>query len=108
MAGQKVHMLAHGRGVRLHRLVDGGDPVVFCHAAPGAGNFDPYPQESAAHGITLLAPDRPGYGASDPIQEEWATPGAAAETAYPMPISNWSPAWGTFSPFHSGDVGWTS
>lgn len=79
MARHEIHLLAHGRRVRLHRLADGGDPVVFCHAAPGAGNFDPDPQESAAHGITLLAPDRPGYGASDPLQDDWATPGAAAD-----------------------------
>ena len=28
------------------------------------------PRESAAHGIMLLGPDRPGYGASDPLRED--------------------------------------
>jgi pimeloyl-ACP methyl ester carboxylesterase len=80
MAEHEVHTLSHGRRVALHWLVDGSHPVIFCHPAPGAGNFDPDPRESGAHDITLLGPDRPGYGASDPVRkDEWATPASAAD-----------------------------
>ncbi len=80
MAEPEIFMLANGRAVALHRLTRGGHPVVFCHPAPGAGNFDPDPRESAAQGVTLLASDRPGYGASDPAREyEWSTPANAAD-----------------------------
>jgi pimeloyl-ACP methyl ester carboxylesterase len=80
MAEQEIHRLANGRRVALHRLAEGGPIVVFCHSAPGAANFDPDPQQSAAQGVTMLALDRPGYGASDPVaKDEWATPGAAAD-----------------------------
>jgi pimeloyl-ACP methyl ester carboxylesterase len=54
--------------------------VVFCHAAPGAGNFDPDPEATLARGVTLLSVDRPGYGGSDPAKaRDWATVGDAAD-----------------------------
>jgi pimeloyl-ACP methyl ester carboxylesterase len=51
---------------------------VFCHAAPGAGTFDPDPVATAARDITLIAIDRPGYGDSDPIGDGFATVDGAA------------------------------
>src|SRR5919204_287660 len=54
--------------------------VVFCHCAPGAGQFDPDPARTHASDVTLLAVDRPGYGRSDPIgAERWATVASAAD-----------------------------
>ncbi len=49
-----------------------GDPlsrrlVVICHAAPGAGAFDPDPLVTNEWGVRIVAPDRPGYGSSDPL-----------------------------------------
>jgi pimeloyl-ACP methyl ester carboxylesterase len=74
--------LASGRQVAVHWLAqqEGGRTIVFCHAAPGAGNFDPNPEETAKRPITLLAVDRPGYGNSEMVAgETWATVGAAAD-----------------------------
>ncbi len=60
--------LSSGRTVALHRLAEGDGPtVVFNHAAPGSGAFDPDPAETARRRITLLAVDRPGYGDSEPL-----------------------------------------
>ena len=54
--------------------------VVFCHGAPGAGLFDPDPDLTRQHNVTLLSVDRPGYGRSDPVPAgQWATVGAAAD-----------------------------
>ena len=56
-----------GRRVAVHRLgVPGGRPVVFCHAAPGSGLFDPDPDETERRGAAIIATDRPGYGTSEP------------------------------------------
>jgi pimeloyl-ACP methyl ester carboxylesterase len=69
-----------GRRVAFHHYGDGATVVVFCHAAPGAGNFDPDPVVSAAQDVTLLSPDRPGYGDSDPMPPgEWASVSSAAD-----------------------------
>jgi pimeloyl-ACP methyl ester carboxylesterase len=54
--------------------------VVFCHSAPGAGNFDPEPAETRARNVRLLSADRPGYGGSTPVRAgEWATVASAAD-----------------------------
>jgi pimeloyl-ACP methyl ester carboxylesterase len=69
-----------GRRVAVHHYGDGATVLVFCHPAPGAGNFDPDPVVSAAQDITLLSPDRPGYGASQPMPPgEWASVPSAAD-----------------------------
>jgi pimeloyl-ACP methyl ester carboxylesterase len=69
-----------GRRVAVHHYGDGATVVVFCHPAPGAGNFDPDPVITAAQDITLLSPDRPGYGQSQPMPpDEWASVPSAAE-----------------------------
>ncbi|QHO68904.1 alpha/beta fold hydrolase [Marisediminicola antarctica] len=59
---------AHSSG-RLIGVVEFGDPdaartVVLSHPAPGSAQFDPDPAVTDAHGIRLIALDRPGYGTS--------------------------------------------
>jgi pimeloyl-ACP methyl ester carboxylesterase len=71
-----------GRCVALYRLAegDGARTVVFCHAAPGSGAFDPEPTHTSARAVSLLAVDRPGYGRSEPVDaDEWATVSGAAD-----------------------------
>jgi pimeloyl-ACP methyl ester carboxylesterase len=75
-----------GRRVAMHDLTPdapAGAPVVLlCHAAPGSGAFDPDPAATAAQGIRLVAPDRPGYGGSDPVSGgAFATVETAADDA---------------------------
>lgn len=43
--------------------------VVLFHPTPGVGAFDPDPTVSNHGNIHVLAPDRPGYGSSDPLPE---------------------------------------
>jgi len=59
---------AHSSG-RLIGVVEFGNPdaartVVLSHPAPGSALFDPDPAVTEAHGIRLIALDRPGYGTS--------------------------------------------
>ncbi|OOB90234.1 alpha/beta fold hydrolase [Rathayibacter sp. VKM Ac-2630] len=66
--------LRSGRGIGVSAA---GDPVadrlvVFCHPTPGAGGFDPDPLETGPWGLHLLILDRPGYGASDPVDPRHA------------------------------------
>ena len=75
-----------GRRVEVHDLTpdapSGAPVVLFCHAAPGSGVFDPDPAATSARGVRLIAPDRPGYGGSDPVgDEEFATVGLATDDA---------------------------
>ncbi len=42
--------------------------VLFHHPVPGSG-FDPDPEATAASGVRLLAPDRPGYGSAPGLPE---------------------------------------
>jgi len=54
---------------RLIGVVEFGDPdaartVVLSPPAPGSAQFDPDPAVTDAHGIRLIALDRPGYGTS--------------------------------------------
>lgn len=70
-----VHELHDGRHVGITGL---GDPdatrlVLFCHPSPGAGGFDPDPTVTATAGVRIIAPDRPGYGASDPVVADSAS-----------------------------------
>jgi pimeloyl-ACP methyl ester carboxylesterase len=54
--------------------------VVVCHSAPGAGIFDPDPQETLARNVRLVSVDRPGYGGSQPVSAgTWATVSSAAD-----------------------------
>jgi pimeloyl-ACP methyl ester carboxylesterase len=80
-----VTLSRNGRAVAVHDLTPGAPadaPVVLlCHAAPGSGAFDPDPATTASRGVRLLAPDRPGYGGSDPVHDGFATVGDAADDA---------------------------
>jgi pimeloyl-ACP methyl ester carboxylesterase len=55
--------------------------VLFCHIAPGSGQFDPDPEVTAARGVRLITVDRPGYGGSEPTGDEFATVGLVTEDA---------------------------
>jgi len=55
LAGGRVHLLRGGVG----------EPVLFLHAAGGAGVWHPFHQLLAEAGFTVLAPDHPGFGKSD-------------------------------------------
>ena len=81
MKKPEIFTLPSGREVAVHRLAKGsGRTVVFCHPAPGAGNLDPYPEETEKREVTLIAPDRPGYGKSQPVAEdEWASVANSAD-----------------------------
>ncbi|WP_345762125.1 alpha/beta fold hydrolase [Diaminobutyricibacter sp. McL0608] len=61
--------VASGRRVGVTSL---GDPdaerlIVFCHSAPGSSVFDPDPLVTNTRNVHVVALDRPGYGASDPL-----------------------------------------
>jgi pimeloyl-ACP methyl ester carboxylesterase len=60
--------LRDGRRLAMHRMAEGtnGRTVVLCPPAPGSGAFDPDPEATWSRGVTLLSPDRAGYGSSDP------------------------------------------
>jgi pimeloyl-ACP methyl ester carboxylesterase len=80
--------LRGGRTVAVHELATPDDrdgtsrTIVFFHAAPGAGNFDPDPAETAARNVRLIALDRAGYGGSEPVASgEWASVDRAVEDA---------------------------
>jgi pimeloyl-ACP methyl ester carboxylesterase len=90
------------RRVAVYRLAEGGSgrTVVLCHPAPGAGAFDPDPQQTWARNVTLLAVDRPGYGQSDPMPDtSWASVSSAADdlatvieqlVGEPIGVAGWS------------------
>jgi pimeloyl-ACP methyl ester carboxylesterase len=68
--------------VEAHTENDGSRAVLFLHAAPGSGAFDPDPSVTERFGVRLLAPDRPGYGGSDPVEPgSWASVDSAADDA---------------------------
>jgi pimeloyl-ACP methyl ester carboxylesterase len=78
--------LRSGRTVAVHAFgapTDGNGPtrtIVFFHAAPGAGNFDPDPAETTARNVRIIAVDRPGYGGSEPVTNgDWASVDRAVE-----------------------------
>jgi pimeloyl-ACP methyl ester carboxylesterase len=82
MENQEIVQLNSGRRVAVHWLAegDGRQTIVFCHPAPGAGNLNPNPEETAKRPVTLIAFDRPGYGASEPMPDnEWASVSASAD-----------------------------
>ncbi|MEV8268544.1 alpha/beta fold hydrolase [Microbacterium sp. NPDC076911] len=64
--------LRDGRALGLSDL---GDPiarrlVLLCHPSPGASEFDPDPLVTTQWGVRVIAPERPGYGASDPWRRD--------------------------------------
>lgn len=57
-------------GGRVHLLRGGtGEPVLFLHAAGGAGQWHPFHELLAARGFEVIAPDHPGFGKSDEFPE---------------------------------------
>jgi pimeloyl-ACP methyl ester carboxylesterase len=59
--------LAEGR---VHLLRGGtGEPVLFLHAAGGAGEWLPFHGLLASAGFQVIAPDHPGFGKSDEFPE---------------------------------------
>jgi pimeloyl-ACP methyl ester carboxylesterase len=69
--------------VEVHELGSGDADarlIVFAHAAPGAGTFDPDPVETTTRNVRLLSVDRPGYGGSEPpANGAWASVDRAAD-----------------------------
>jgi pimeloyl-ACP methyl ester carboxylesterase len=59
LAGGRVHLLRGGTG----------EPVLFLHAAGGAGAWLPFHSQLAAAGFSVIAPDHPGFGQSDDFPE---------------------------------------
>lgn len=58
-------------GGRVHLLRGGtGEPVLFLHAAGGAGEWHPFHDLLAGAGFEVIAPDHPGFGKSDEFPEE--------------------------------------
>jgi pimeloyl-ACP methyl ester carboxylesterase len=59
LAGGRVRLLRGGAG----------EPVVFLHAAGGAGAWLPFHSQLAEAGFEVIAPDHPGFGQSDDFPE---------------------------------------
>src|ERR1700744_5090335 len=59
LAGGRVHLLRGGTG----------EPVLFLHAAGGAGTWLPFHEMLAGRGFEVIAPDHPGFGQSDEFPE---------------------------------------
>jgi pimeloyl-ACP methyl ester carboxylesterase len=59
LAGGRVHLLRGGTG----------EPVLFLHAAGGAGAWLEFHSLLAAAGFEVIAPDHPGFGKSDDFPE---------------------------------------
>jgi pimeloyl-ACP methyl ester carboxylesterase len=59
LAGGRVHLLRGGTG----------EPVLFLHAAGGAGGWLPFHGLLASAGFEVIAPDHPGFGKSDEFPE---------------------------------------
>ncbi|KQQ08556.1 alpha/beta fold hydrolase [Rathayibacter sp. Leaf296] len=66
-----VHHLKSGRalGVTWTGPEHAEHVVVLAHPAPGSADFDPDPEATARHGARLLSVDRPGYGASELLND---------------------------------------
>ncbi|HEY6496945.1 MAG TPA: alpha/beta hydrolase [Trebonia sp.] len=57
-------------GGRVHLLRGGtGEPVLFLHAAGGAGAWLPFHEMLADRGFEVIAPEHPGFGKSDEFPE---------------------------------------
>jgi pimeloyl-ACP methyl ester carboxylesterase len=59
LAGGRVRLLRGGAG----------EPVLFLHAAGGAGAWRPFHSRLAGAGFEVIAPDHPGFGKSDDFPE---------------------------------------
>jgi pimeloyl-ACP methyl ester carboxylesterase len=59
LAGGRVHLFRGGQG----------EPLLFLHAAGGAGTWPEFHQLLARRGFDVIAPDHPGFGKSDEFPE---------------------------------------
>lgn len=57
-----------GSGAISYFRAGSGRPLLFLHAAGGAGEWNPYHAALAEH-FDLIAPDHPGFGRSDDLPE---------------------------------------
>ncbi|MFF1634639.1 alpha/beta fold hydrolase [Leifsonia sp. NPDC058248] len=105
--------LASGRAIGVTAT---GNPaaeriVVFCHPAPGSSMFDPDPTVSSTRDVHIVAIDRPGYGASEPLAPgTWPSiPRYADDIAeYLRAISRDETELGVGRPRSVGIVGWSA
>ncbi|MFT4293913.1 MAG: alpha/beta hydrolase [Micropruina sp.] len=81
MRNPNQHLLPDGRRMAVHTASSGtGRVILLCHPTPCAGGFDPSPRLTAERGVTLISPDRAGYGFSEPRPENsWARVDTAAD-----------------------------
>ena len=77
--------LAFGDGRQTHfRRAGGGDPLILLHPSPLSSSWMEPVVKVLCDTVDAIAPDTPGYGASDPLPEPGAGPGSIdrrAETA---------------------------
>ena len=59
VSGGRVHLLRAGEG----------EPLLFLHAAGGAGQWNEFLQAARARRFEVFAPDHPGFGGSDDLPE---------------------------------------
>jgi pimeloyl-ACP methyl ester carboxylesterase len=59
LAGGRVHVFRGGEG----------EPVLFLHAAGGAGEWNEFHRLLAGAGFSVITPDHPGFGKSDDFPE---------------------------------------
>lgn len=64
LAGGRVHLLRGGPAGNT------AEPVLFLHAAGGAGTWLPFHEGLASAGFEVIAPDHPGFGKSDEFPEQ--------------------------------------
>lgn len=69
--------------------VPDGKPVLFFHGMPGSRLWCPDEEATAAAGVRLIVPDRPGIGRSDPLEgrtlADWPKDVEALANALQMP-----------------------
>lgn len=59
-----------GRTIAYREFGDsGGTPIVMCHGSAESRLFEVDPEWTAAQGVRVIVPDRPGFGASDPLPD---------------------------------------
>ncbi len=77
LAGGRVHVFrgaGRGEDPRAREAGDGrggrgAEPVLFLHAAGGAGEWNEFEARLAGAGFDVIAPDHPGFGKSDDFPE---------------------------------------
>lgn len=76
--------LAFGNGRQTHFLRAGaGDPLILLHPSPLSSSWMEPVIEVLCDMVDAVAPDTPGYGASDPLPEPSADPGSNDQRSGP-------------------------